>query len=183
MGRAANTNSGPIPASAPPRSSTSRAPAARAEAGFAAVFGGTHRGTGGVPDRETERPGREAWWMKKLDRGLDGATRLALMLDTCACRRLGLITLELEGAGYRVLATGPRNPKLTPATLSWNPLPASYSDWVISPELARVLVEAWPKDLIEDVEPDEAGEHLTGFRGRLQAEGLEYGRGAPRSIS
>jgi hypothetical protein len=173
MGRAANRQPAP--------DASHRASGA---AGFAAVFGSERRGfLNAPPDRETERPGREAWWMKKLDRDLDGATRLVLMLDTCACRRLGLIRLELEGAGYRVLATGPRNPKLTPATLSWNPLPASYSDWVISPELARVLVEAWPKDLIEDLEPDEAGGHLAGFRGRLQAEGLEYGRGTPRSIS
>jgi hypothetical protein len=182
MGRAANTQ----PSSVSGTSDADRREAttsARAEAGFAAVFGSAHRGTGGVPDRETERPGREAWWMKKLDRALDGATRLAAMVDTCACRGLGLIRLEREDAGYRVLATGPRNPKLTPATLEWNPLPVSYSDWVISPELAGVLVEAWPKDLIEDLELDEAGEHLAKFRGRLQAEGREYGRSAPRRIS
>jgi hypothetical protein len=106
------------------------------------------------------------------------------MLDACACRGFGLIELRREeDGGYHVHSSNPRTGQ-TPATMSgFNPLPPTYfaSNWGIDDELAFVLVEAWPEELVEALELDEAGD-LRQFCGRLQVEGLEYGSG-PRRLA
>jgi hypothetical protein len=167
---------------------------------FAFVFGSARRGSGGVPDRRFDRPGPEAWWLRPRDWTVAGrlanaaaraasepheyATHVALMLDACACRGFGLIELRREeDGGYHVHSSNPRTGQ-TPATMSgFNPLPPTYfaSNWGIDDELAFVLVEAWPEELVEALELDEAGD-LRQFRGRLQVEGLEYGSG-PRRLA
>jgi hypothetical protein len=190
MGRAAQQN---------PKA-TSGSPSGQA-AGFAAVFGKSRRGTGNVPDRATERPGPEAWFLRPSQWTVAGrlpnaaahiasesppdTTTLALKLDTCAVRDFPLIELRREADdGYHVHASNPRTGE-TPETMAgFNPLPESYHsrNWVLSPALASVLVEAWPAALIEHLNLDEAGD-INEFSGRLQAVGLEYSRSAPRRLA
>lgn len=94
------------------------------------------------------------------------------MLDTCACQGLSLVTLLGEDDRYRVFASNPRT-RDTSSNLSR--LTPGYRDWLISPELADALLEARPRELVEDTTLDDDGmlvrfsARLTGRRARIRS--------------